>query len=197
MKLGIMVMGNVACGKTTTAKSLVEYFKSIGEHVYLITESNGNMRDRLDSIDLKMFKYNHTENAPEILIVDGALLTVYDRDTILHGDNADEERTWVCIYMDRNPQVTKQFNETKGHKRYTENWIRKYHFRDQRPIHDEGFDLIERVGGTDYLDINRLISTMNRIVGTDFPVANTNSQDEAETTEATEAEAVEVENEAE
>ena len=197
MKLGIMVMGNVACGKTTAAKSLMEYFKSIGERAYLISETNGNMRDRLDSIDLKMFKYNHTENAPEILIVDGALLTVYDRDTILHGDNADEERVWVCIYMDRNPQVTKQFNEAKGHKRYTDNWIRKYHFRDQRPIHDEGFELIERVGGTDYLDIDRLISNMNRLVGTNFLVANADSQDEAAADDAVEAEAAEVENEAE
>lgn len=180
MKLGIMVMGNVACGKTTTAKSLMEYFKSIGERAYLISETNGNMSDRLDSIDLKMFKYNHTDDKPDILIVDGALLTVYDRDQVLHGDNADSERLWVCVYMDRNPQVTKQFNETKGHKRYSDNWIRKYHFRDQRPIHDEGFDLIERVGGTDYLDIDRLISNMNRLVGTDFPLTKADDQDQVE-----------------
>ena len=194
MKLGIMVMGNVACGKTTTAKSLIEYFKSIGERAYLISETNGNMGDRLDAIDLKMFKYNHTDDKPEILIVDGALLTVYDRDQVLHGDNADEERVWVCVYMDRNPQVTKQFNETKGHKRYSDNWIRKYHFRDQRPIHDEGFDLIERVGGTDYLDIDRLIFNMNRLVGTDFPLIKTNNRDQ---TEAEPVEDAEVEHEAE
>ena len=194
MKLGIMVMGNVACGKTTTAKSLMEYFASIGERAYLITETNGNMHDRLDSIDLKMFKYNHTDDKPDILIIDGALLTVYDRDQVLHGDNADSERLWVCVYMDRNPQVTKQFNETKGHKRYSDNWIRKYHFRDQRPIHDEGFDLIERVGGTDYLDIDRLISNMNRLVGTDFPLAKADDQEQPE---AKCVEVAEVEHEAE
>ena len=119
---------------------------------------------------------------------------MYDRDQVLHGDNADEERVWVCVYMDRNPQVTKQFNETKGHKRYSDNRTRKYHFRDQRPIHDEGFDLIERVGGTDYLDIDRLISNMNRLVGTDFPLIKANDQDQVE---ADPVEDAEVEHEAE
>lgn len=168
----IMCTGGPVTGRSTTAKTLQEYFTSIDVESQICGKTESKYS--LDSVKLDVYRWIN-QGSPEVMIIDGNSGSYFDRKEIL--DSVDDvakmnnvEYNVIAINHERSEKFMFAHNKDKGHHAYTEKRMYSLMRLVQQPIREENIDLIFRVKHNHNVDMHNLIALINKYIGTKYPV---------------------------
>lgn len=169
--LMIMATGTPISGKTTNAKALEKYFKSIGTSVEYVAGSHNN-----DVLTRSVY-YWLNEHSSDVIILDGALMSVKDRSKVFdvvnsylekHPDMTELVRI-VAVNSEFSAKFANMHNGKDGHKKMPDHILRNRIFSYQQAVKDEGFDMVYHTYTGQWLNVDRFAAQLDKKLGYDFP----------------------------
>lgn len=172
----ILMSGNPCSGRSTAATAIYDYLKNHNVNVNIHHRTSGSAESQAYYLEFATYKAitKMKENPGQnVLIIDGAEFSAYDRDATLEmlirtftdlliPSNAVR---YCAVHLARSNRFSFDHNDDTGHTAYTKKVLYNMLNIMQQPIYKEGFDAIYRHFSNNEINPEEVIASFNMATG--------------------------------